>query len=113
MRGGGPDREATIAAMSSATVVGAGVFGAALADRLAGDGWEVTLVERDEPGHPRAESGGESRLIRCSHGTDAWYTRSAWRARELWIELDPSLLVESGLAWLARREDGWEAASER
>jgi sarcosine oxidase len=99
--------------MSSAIVVGAGVFGAALADRLAGDGWEVTLVEREEPGHERAESGGESRLMRFSHGADAWYTRSAWRARELWIELDPALLVKSGLAWFARREDGWEAASER
>lgn len=99
--------------MPSAIVVGAGVFGAALADRLAGDGWRVTLVDRYEPGHERAESGGESRLMRFSHGSDAWYTRSAWRARELWCELDPELLVESGLIWFARREDGWEADSER
>ena len=28
-----------------------------------------------EPGHMRAGSGGESRLIRCSHGADAWHTR--------------------------------------
>jgi sarcosine oxidase len=93
------------------------VFGAALADRLAGDGWEVTLVDRDEAGHARAESGGESRLMRYSHGTDAWYTRSAWRARELWRELERDtgreLLVESGLVWFARREGGWEADSER
>jgi sarcosine oxidase len=74
--------------MPSAVVVGAGVFGAALADRLAGHGWQVTLVDRDEPGHQRAESGGESRLLRSSHGSDAWYTRSAWRARELWRELE-------------------------
>ena len=99
--------------MPSAIVVGAGVFGAALADRLAADGWEVTLLDRDEPGHARAESGGESRLIRYSHGADAWYTRSAWRARELWRELGSDLLVESGLVWFARREDGWEADSER
>ena len=96
--------------MPSAVVVGAGVFGAALADRLAGDGWRVTLVDRYEPGHDRAESGGESRLIRCSHGADAWYTRSAWRARELWRELErdtgTELLVESGLVWFARREHG-------
>ena len=92
--------------MSSAIVVGAGVFGAALADRLAGDGWQVTLLDRDEPGHGRAESGGESRLLRFSHGAEAWYARSAWRARELWRELDPDLLVESGLVWFARREHG-------
>ena len=103
--------------MPSAVVVGAGVFGAALADRLAGDGWRVTLVDRDEPGHQRAESGGESRLMRFSHGPDAWYTRSAWRARELWRELerdsDSRLLVQSGLVWFARREHGWEADSQR
>jgi sarcosine oxidase len=103
--------------MPSAVVVGAGVFGAALADRLAGDGWRVTLVDRDEPGHQRAESGGESRLMRFSHGPDAWYTRSAWRARELWRELERDsgsrLLVKSGLVWFARREHGWEAESQR
>ncbi|HEY1596715.1 MAG TPA: FAD-dependent oxidoreductase [Thermoleophilaceae bacterium] len=103
--------------MPSAVVVGAGVFGASLADRLAGDGWEITLVDRDEPGHERAESGGESRLCRFSHGADGWYTRSAWRARGLWQELEHDsgreLLVQSGLVWFARREDGWEADSER
>src|SRR4051794_8502421 len=99
--------------MPSAIVVGAGVFGASLADRLAGVGWEVLLVDRDEPGHGRAESGGESRLIRCSHGQDAWYVRSSRRALELWRDLDPGLVVQSGIVWFARREDGWEADSER
>ena len=32
--------------MSSAIVVGAGVFGASIAHRLAGEGWDGTLVER-------------------------------------------------------------------
>jgi glycine/D-amino acid oxidase-like deaminating enzyme len=100
----------------SATIVGAGIFGTSLAYRLARDGWEVTLYERHEPGHPGAASGGESRLIRYAHGPDAWYTRSAWRARELWRELEAEtgreLLVECGLAWLAHGEGGWEAASE-
>ncbi|MGH2803610.1 MAG: NAD(P)/FAD-dependent oxidoreductase, partial [Thermoleophilaceae bacterium] len=99
--------------MPSALVIGAGVFGASLADRLALEGWEVTLVDRFEPGNPRAESGGETRLIRCSHGSDAFYARSARRALELWRELGDHVLVESGVAWLARREDGWEAKSER
>jgi glycine/D-amino acid oxidase-like deaminating enzyme len=99
--------------MPSAIVVGAGVFGCSIADRLAGDGWSVTLVDQFEPGDQRASSGGESRLLRCSHGAGEWYTDSAWRARQLWRELDRGLFVESGVAWFARREDGWEAASER
>ncbi|HET8673798.1 MAG TPA: FAD-dependent oxidoreductase [Thermoleophilaceae bacterium] len=99
--------------MASVVVVGAGVFGASLADRMAGQGWDVTLIDRDEPGHGRAESGGESRLMRFSHGPKAWYTRSAWRARELWLDLDPRLVVQSGVVWFARREDGWEGESER
>ena len=103
--------------MPSAIVIGAGVFGASLAHRLAGEGWDVLLVDREEPGHPRAESAGESRLIRCSHGPDRWYTRSARRACELWRELEEetgrSLFVDAGLVWLAHREDGWESESER
>jgi glycine/D-amino acid oxidase-like deaminating enzyme len=99
--------------MPEAIVIGAGVFGASVADRLAREGWEVTLVDRFEPAHQRAESGGETRLIRCSHGPDAFYARSARRARELWRELGEGVLVESGVAWFARRDDGWEADSER
>jgi sarcosine oxidase len=93
-------------------VCGAGAFGAATARQLARDGWQVTLVEPVAAGHVRAASGGESRLIRCGHGADAWHARSARRALELWREVDPALLVEAGVAWFARREDGWEAASE-
>jgi sarcosine oxidase len=101
----------------TAAIVGAGIFGASLAYRLARDGWNVSLYERHQPGHLGAASGGESRLIRYSHGADAWYTRSAWRARELWRELEAEtgreLLVESGIAWFARSDEGWEAQSER
>ena len=65
------------------------------------------------PGHARAESGGETRLLRCSHGEDVLYTRLARRARDLWLELGGGVLEETGVAWLARRADGWEADSER
>jgi sarcosine oxidase len=103
--------------MARAVIVGAGVVGAALAHRLGRDGWDVVLVEPHEPGHARAASGGESRLLRCAHGDDAWYARSARRARTLWRELEAetgaALLVECGVAWLARRADGFEADSER
>ena len=98
-------------------IVGAGTFGASLAWTLARAGHGVTLVDQFEPGDERASSGGESRLIRCSHGAEADYTRSARRARALWRELEAEsgaeLMVECGTAWFAEREDGWEAESER
>lgn len=97
---------------ASAVVCGAGVFGASVADRLARSGWDVTLVEPFAPGHVRAGSGGESRLIRCAHGDDVLHTRLAARAGVLWDELDPEVRVPAGVAWFARRDDGWEAASE-
>jgi glycine/D-amino acid oxidase-like deaminating enzyme len=100
----------------SAIVVGAGVFGASIAHRLALSDWDVTLVERYTPGHVRAASGDESRLIRFAHGAERWYTRSAWRSRDLWRELERAsgteLLVETGIAWFARRDHGWEAQSQ-
>jgi glycine/D-amino acid oxidase-like deaminating enzyme len=99
--------------MPSAVVVGAGVFGSALARQLALDGLEVTLVDQESPGWSGSASSGESRLFRCSHGTERSYVRSATRARELWREIDPRLLVDCGVAWFAHRDDGWEAESER
>jgi sarcosine oxidase len=98
-------------------IVGAGTFGASLAWWLARAGEHVTLVDQFEPGDRRATSGGETRLIRCSHGADADYTTMARRARTLWRELEAEtgqeLLVECGVAWFAHRDDGWEAASQR
>jgi glycine/D-amino acid oxidase-like deaminating enzyme len=97
--------------LPSALVVGAGIFGSALADRLVAAGWEVTLVDRFEPGDPRSESGGETRLLRFSHGADGFYAASAWQTRSAWREL--GVLVEAGVVWFARREGGWESDSER
>jgi len=101
----------------TAAIVGAGIFGSSLARRLARDGWNVTLYDRHEPGDERAASSGESRLIRFAHGSRDWYTRSAWRARDLWRELEAEtgseLLVECGVAWFARSDEGWEAESEQ
>jgi sarcosine oxidase len=97
----------------SLIVVGAGVFGASLARHCARVGWDVLLVERISPGHVRSGSGDESRIIRCGHGSDEWHAASARRAWELWLDIDPDLVVPSGVLWLAHREDGWEAESER
>src|SRR3954470_4626728 len=100
-------------AMPTAVIVGAGVFGSSLARQLAISGWEVTLVEQESPGWAGSSSGGESRLMRFSHGSDRWYTRSAWRARALWREIDPTLMSGCGVAWFAYGDQGWEADSER
>jgi sarcosine oxidase len=99
--------------MPSVVIVGAGVFGSALARVLAIEGWEVTLVEQESPGWAGSSSGGESRLMRWSHGSERWYMRSARRARELWREIDPKLIVDCGVAWFAYGDDGWETDSER
>lgn len=103
--------------MPSAVIAGAGVFGSALARHLARDGWDVTLLDPEAPGHGAAASGGETRLIRSAHGTDTWYPGRARRALELWRELEAEtgerLLEQAGILWLARRPDGWEDASAR
>jgi sarcosine oxidase len=103
--------------MPHTVIVGAGTFGASLAWWLARAGREVTLVDQFEPGDRRATSGGESRLIRCSHGTDTVYTATARRSRTLWRELEAEtgedLLIECGMAWFAHGEAGWEAESAR
>jgi glycine/D-amino acid oxidase-like deaminating enzyme len=103
--------------VSSAVIVGAGVFGASLAWRLTAEGWAVTLVDRLEPGHVRASSGGESRLIRLGHaGKERWYQRSAARALGLWEEIGREsgveVLVRAGIAWFARHGDELVARCE-
>ncbi len=99
--------------MPSALVVGAGIFGSALAERLLSDGFDVTLIDTFEPGDPRSESGGETRMFRFSHGSDRLYTTLAYNSLEHWRALGGGVLVEAGAVWFVRREDGWEADSER
>src|SRR3954453_11230229 len=99
--------------MPSAVIVGAGVIGSSLARQLAIAGWEVTLVEQEAPGWAGSSSGGETRLLRFAHASDPWYARSAMRSRELWRQIDPTLLHDCGLAWFAHGETGWGADSER
>src|SRR3954462_2193871 len=65
-------------------VVGAGVFGAWTAWHLRQAGASVSLVETWGPGHSRASSGGESRIIRMGYGADEIYTRMAMRSLEMW-----------------------------
>src|SRR5690242_19946438 len=67
-------------------VVGAGVFGAWAAWHLAKRGKRVVLIEAYGPGHSRASSGGESRIIRMGYGGDELYTRWSQRSLVQWKE---------------------------
>ena len=97
----------------SVVVVGAGVFGAWSALRLARAGWRVTLVDAYGPANGRASSSDHSRVIRAGYGADAIYTRWAteslagwhWLARRagepLVVECGALFLAEAGSAHLA------------
>jgi sarcosine oxidase len=106
---------------ASAIVVGAGVFGAAVASALSARGWCVTLIERYAPANSRSSSGDWSRLLRFGHAGDQataeWYTRSAWRARTLWQALgeedDRELLADTGAVWFVSGDGMGEDAAER
>jgi len=102
--------------VSSATVVGAGVFGASTARALARRGWEVTVVEQYAPGNVRSASGGDTRLTRASHGDGEWYARSARRALELWRELEDEtgirLFEPVGVAWFDSGDGDFTDRSE-
>jgi len=86
-------------------VVGAGAFGGWTALTLARRGARVTLVDAWGPGHVRASSGGETRVIRAGYGARAVYTRMAVRALALWRAHDARygrrLFRHTGALWLA------------
>jgi len=102
--------------VSTATVVGAGVFGASTARELARRGWRVTLVEQYTPGTVRSASGGDTRLLRFAHGDEEWYTRSAVRARELWLDLQEEtrqrIWEPVGVAWFESGDGDFNPRSE-
>jgi glycine/D-amino acid oxidase-like deaminating enzyme len=92
-------------------VIGAGVFGSWIARWLHRRGASVTLVDQYGPGNSLSSSGDESRVTRSAHGADDHYPGWQRRSLDQWLALDPSLFVRTGVLWLARREDGFEADS--
>jgi monomeric sarcosine oxidase len=90
-------------------VIGAGVFGAWTAWHLARRGQRVVLIEAYGPGHSRASSGGESRIIRMGYGADELYTRWSQQSLEEWKEFfartKQPLFLETGVLWMAGKED--------
>jgi glycine/D-amino acid oxidase-like deaminating enzyme len=102
--------------MSTAVVVGAGVFGASTARELARRGWDVTVVEQYAPGNVLSGSGGDTRLLRFSHADEDWYTLSARRSLELWRDLEAEsgqrLFEPIGVAWFSAAGDDFTVRSE-
>jgi len=90
-------------------VIGAGVFGAWTAWHLAKRGQRVALLEACGPGHSRASSGGETRIIRMGYGADELYTRWSERSLAEWKDFLGSvrqpLLLETGVLWMAGKDD--------
>jgi glycine/D-amino acid oxidase-like deaminating enzyme len=97
-------------------VVGAGVMGTWIALTAAERGRQVLLLDAYGPGDPRATSADESRILRSGHGAERIYARWSRESRLRWIQLGEEtgepIFVESGVAWLAHAEAGFEADSE-
>lgn len=97
-------------------VVGAGAFGGWAALNLARSGARVTLVEAWAAGHPRASSGGETRVIRHMYA-DALYARMAARSLALFARAERDwserLFHRSGVLFLgqANASDYFDAAT--
>jgi glycine/D-amino acid oxidase-like deaminating enzyme len=94
-------------AKSNIIVVGGGIAGSMTALHLQRRGEQVTLIDRWEPGHPRAASSDYNRVIRAISGRDEFYTRWARESRSRWLELQAesgqNLMYECGALILATK----------
>ncbi len=96
-------------------VIGAGAFGGWTALELVRRGAHVTLIDAWSPGHARASSGGETRIIRATYGSRAIYTRMARRALDLWRQHDAKwrthFFRHTGALWMFGKDDGLRKTS--
>ena len=92
-------------------VVGAGAFGGWTALHLRRAGAEVTLLDAWGPGHSRASSGGETRVIRAVYGADRPYVELVVRSLRLWAEEERrsgrSLYQRTGSLWMFGEDDAY------
>jgi monomeric sarcosine oxidase len=96
-------------------IIGAGVFGSWTAYQLQRSGLKVALLDAYGPGHSRASSGGESRIIRMGYGADEIYTRWSRHSLQMWQELfdqtGQKLFHRTGVLWMARENDPYTLAT--
>jgi len=96
-------------AKTHVVVIGAGAFGGWTALYLLRRNLRVTLVDSWGPGNSRASSGGETRVIRGTYGSDQPYTKMAARAIQLWKENQQSwkmkLMHQTGVLWMVTAGD--------
>jgi len=104
-----------VASQPDVVVVGAGVLGAWTAFFLRRQGARTLLLDAWEPGHLRATSSDESRVLRCGYGERRLYTRWAWEALALWKQWQQvwgaELFHRIGVLWMHERENEFTAAS--
>ena len=104
-----------MASQPDVVVVGAGVLGAWTAFFLRQQGARTLLLDAWEPGHLRATSSDESRVLRCGYGERRLYTRWSWEALALWKqwqqEWGAELFHRIGVLWMHERENEFTAAS--
>ena len=74
--------------MYDVVIVGAGVMGSATAYWLSRAGKRVALLDTYSPGHVRASSADESRMVRYQYRGQTLYTEMVAAAVELWKEFD-------------------------
>jgi monomeric sarcosine oxidase len=90
-------------------VVGAGAFGGWTALSLLRKGATVTLIDAWGPGNSRASSGGETRIIRATYGSNRQYTQLAACALALWKENEKRwnqrLFHPTGVLLMMRSDD--------
>ena len=96
-------------------VVGAGVFGVWIAERLTRAGASVALIDQYGVGHARASSGGETRVTRYSYGGDPLYAEMARESLLAWKELSARaptpLFYNAGVLWFSPAGDDYMAKS--
>ena len=95
-------------------VIGAGAFGGWTALSLLRRGARVTLCDTWGPGHSRASSGGESRVIRHTYN-ERIYVDWVIRSLDLWRENQQrwgrSLYHETGVLWMVQDDESYETAA--
>lgn len=85
-------------------VIGAGAFGSFTAYQLAKMGHQITVFDAWGPGHSRASSGGETRVIRSVYGADECYVNWVADAYREWVafekEWNKNIFTQTGNLWL-------------